>query len=223
MTTKEKILTKALELFNQKGVETITTRQIALALGMSQGNLCYHFPKKEAIIIALYKQLVQQFNELYLTFSAPSSTSGATTISSQLAISSFLKMIQLTNQYFVDYKFLMLNFVQIMRWYPSIKTHYQALTTQRNEQTMGLFHSFQAAGLLTIEAYTGQYKQVIEQFMILNNFWLSHAEILYPKNESEKIDHFNQLVAAFIFPYLTEKGQLEYRNAITNSNYSAKG
>jgi len=212
MTTKEKILTKALELFNQKGVETVTTRQIALALGMSQGNLCYHFPKKEAIIIALYKQLVQQFNDLYLTFSlSPPEGENA---ASQLTISSFLKMIQVTNQYFVDYKFLMLNFVQIMRWHPSIKTHYQALTTQRNEQTMGLFHSFQTSGLLKTEAYTGQYKQVIEQFMILNNFWLSHAEILYPANESEKINHFNQLIAAFIFPYLTEKGQKEYQSAI---------
>jgi len=215
MTTKEKILAKALELFNQKGVETVTTRQIALALDMSQGNLCYHFPKKETIIMALYEQLVQKFNDLYLAFSSPISTQVEENSPSQLNISTFLKMIQVTNQYFVDYKFLMLNFVQIMRWYPSIKTHYQTLTKQRNEQIMRLFHDFQAASLLKMEAYIGQYQQIIEQFMILNNFWLSHAEILYQENESKKIDHFNQLVAAFIFPYLTTKGQLEYRNIIS--------
>lgn len=216
MSTKEKILDKALELFNQKGVETVTTRQIALALDMSQGNLCYHFPKKEAIIRALYEQLIQKFNDLYLAFSSPMSTSVEENPSLQLNISTFLKMIQVTNQYFVDYKFLMLNFVQIMRWYPTIRTHYQALTKQRNEQTMRLFHGFQAAGLLKMEAYTGQYQQIIEQFMIINNFWLSHAEILYQKKEAEKIDHFNQLVAAFIFPYLTTNGQKEYRSTITN-------
>lgn len=203
MTTKEKILAKALELFNEKGVETVTTRQIALALGMSQGNLCYHFPKKETIIIALYEQLVQQFNEIYHQLDT-----------NELSMSLFFELTAITNQYFVDYKFLMLNFVQIMRWHPSIKTHYQALTLQRNEQMIGLFHILEQVGLLKPAAYKGQFKQVIEQFMILNNFWLSHAEILYQGNEAEKTKYFNKLVGAFIFPYLTAEGQMEYKQLI---------
>lgn len=215
MTTKEKILAQALILFNDKGVETITTRQIALALGISQGNLCYHFPKKEAIIIALYEQLVGKFDDLYLILSAHQPSKEEAPTPSNLNISIFLKMVNITNQYFIDYKFLMLNFVQIMRWHPSIKTHYQALTKQRNEQTMQLFKAFQVAGLLKTAAYTNQYQQIIEQFMILNNFWLSHAEILYQGNEAEKINHFNQLVNAFIYPYLTTKGQAEYKNITT--------
>ena len=64
--------------------------------------------------------------------------------------------------------------------------------------------------LLKKEQYKGQYLQIIEQFMVLNNFWLSHAEILYQGDESAKIEHFNQLIGAFLFPYLTEKGQREY-------------
>ena len=209
MTTKEKILNQALILFNEKGVETITTRQIALTLGMSQGNLCYHFPKKEAIIIALYEQLVAKFDNSYQMLSSEEMK-----LSSDSAISSFLKIINITNQYFVDYKFLMLNFVQIMRWYPSIKRHYQTLTVQRNQQTMDLFNVFQATGLLIKEAYQGQYAHIIEQFMILNNFWLSHAEILHEGNDAQKIKHFNQLVGAFIYPYLTKKGQVAYKKAI---------
>lgn len=208
MTTKEKILAKALALFNEKGVETVTTRQIALALNMSQGNLCYHFPKKEVIIIALYEQLVQKFDDLYLHFSTSNSKE-----SQLLSIQAFLSIIYTTNQYFVDYKFLMLNFVQIMRWHPSIKMHYQQLTIQRTQQNLALFTVFQKAGLLKAEQYKGQYLQIIEQFMILNNFWLSHAEILYQGNELEKINHFNQLVSAFLFPYLTKKGQVDFQNA----------
>jgi len=203
MTTKEKILAKALELFNEKGVETVTTRQIALALDMSQGNLCYHFPKKASIIIALYEQLVQRFDNLYQELST-----------NELSIPLFFELTAITNQYFIDYKFLMLNFVQIMRWYPSIKTHYQTLTAQRNEQMKGLFNALQQIGLLKAEVYQGQFNQVIEQVMILNNFWLSHAEILYQGTESEKIKHYNQLVGAFLFPYLTEKGQKDYQSLI---------
>ncbi len=47
--------------------------------------------------------------------------------------------------------------------------------------------------------------------MILNNFWLSHAEILYQGNEAEKTKYFNKLVGAFIFPSLSDKGQKEYK------------
>jgi len=204
MTTKEKILAKALTLFNEKGAETVTTRQIAMSLNMSQGNLCYHFPRKEAIIIALYEQLVKKFDDLYLKFSKIQEDKNSS------PFQYFLTIIEHTNQYFVDYKFLMLNFVQIMRWHPSIKKHYQTLTTQRTQQNIELFSFFQQIGLLKKEQYEGQYLQIIEQFMILNNFWLSHAEILFQGKTSAKIDHFNQLVGAFIFPYLTKKGQKEY-------------
>ncbi|MEM1122061.1 MAG: TetR/AcrR family transcriptional regulator, partial [Bacteroidota bacterium] len=197
MRTKEKILATALALFNEKGVESVTTRQIAIAMNISQGNLCYHFPKKEAIIMALYQQLVQKFDELYLKFSI--NKEGTDEL---LSIQNFLAVIRITNQYFVDYKFLMLNFAQIMRQHPSVKKHYQQLTNQRIQQTLALFTAFQRADLLRTEQYSGQYLHIIEQFMILNNFWLSHAEILFQGEESEKIAHFNQLVGSFIFPFL---------------------
>lgn len=199
MSTKEKILGKALELFNEKGVETVTTRQIALALGISQGNLCYHFSKKEDIVYALYHQLVQSFDELYDTSEII-----------DLSIHLLVQMTERTNQYYVEYKFLMLNFVQIMRWYPKIKTHYQQLTKQRNQQTLDLFYAFQKVGLLQKEAYPHQYEQIIEQFMILNNFWLSHSEILYSSLSQKNLAHFNQLVLSFIYPYLTSKGKIEF-------------
>lgn len=199
MTTKEKILAKALELFNKKGVETVTSRQIAMALEMSQGNLCYHFPKKEDLIIALYEQLVSAFDKAYEKLTPD-----------ELSIRLFFELAAISNQYFIDYKFLMLNFVQIMRWYPKIKAHYQELTLRRNEQFLTLIYAFKAADLLKEEAYKGQYVQMMEQFMILNNFWLSHAEILFQGKAEKKVTHFNQLVSAFIFPYLTEKGQVQY-------------
>lgn len=211
MTTKEKILAKALQLYNEKGVEIVTSRQIAMALNMSQGNLCYHFPKKEAIIVALYEQLVKKFDDLYLQFSTAPSDNKIP------PLQVFLTIINITNQYFIDYKFLMLNFVQIMRWHPSIKAHYQALTLERTQQNINLFSYFQQIGILKTEQYEGQYLQIIEQFMILNNFWLSHAEILFQSKESAKIDHFNQLVGSFIFPYLTEKGQKEYLAHVPNT------
>ncbi|MFF5263835.1 TetR/AcrR family transcriptional regulator [Actinomadura viridis] len=55
--TKERILDGSLELFNSKGVTAVTTNHIADHLGMSPGNLYYHFRSKEHIIRALFERI----------------------------------------------------------------------------------------------------------------------------------------------------------------------
>lgn len=57
MKTKDKILLKALELFNAKGVENSTTLLISKEMGISLGNLHYHFPNRNVLI----ERLVDKF------------------------------------------------------------------------------------------------------------------------------------------------------------------
>jgi len=59
MNTKEKIIHTSISLFNENGERAITTNHIASSLGMSPGNLYYHFKNKEDIIrhiFALYRE-----------------------------------------------------------------------------------------------------------------------------------------------------------------------
>ena len=56
MNTHDRILDTALRLFNQSGTAAVSTNHIAAALGMSPGNLYYHFRNKEAIIRDLFEQ-----------------------------------------------------------------------------------------------------------------------------------------------------------------------
>jgi AcrR family transcriptional regulator len=62
--TKSKILATALKLFNELGLAKVTLRNIAKKMGISQGNLCYHFKKREDILEALYHQLVTLMDEV---------------------------------------------------------------------------------------------------------------------------------------------------------------
>ncbi len=57
MSTKQKILCTARELFNTQNTQAATTNHIAAKLGISAGNLHYHFKNREAIVWALYEQM----------------------------------------------------------------------------------------------------------------------------------------------------------------------
>lgn len=50
MDTREQIISDSLRLFNNQGEERAGVREIARSLGISPGNLSYHFPRKEDII-----------------------------------------------------------------------------------------------------------------------------------------------------------------------------
>ena len=54
MSRKEAILEAARELFNERGTQSSTTNHIAKAMGISPGNLHYHYKNREEIVRLLY-------------------------------------------------------------------------------------------------------------------------------------------------------------------------
>ena len=58
-STPDRILSTALRLFNSSGVDRVPIYKIASNLGISPGNLTYHFAKKQDIIYALIDRLEQ--------------------------------------------------------------------------------------------------------------------------------------------------------------------
>jgi len=57
-STRERIVDAALALFNERGVREVTTNHIAERLGISPGNLYYHFRHREEIVRAILPRVV---------------------------------------------------------------------------------------------------------------------------------------------------------------------
>lgn len=58
--TYNRIIEASLQLFNEEGERQISTNHIAAHLGISPGNLYYHFRNKDEIIIQLYKRYSEE-------------------------------------------------------------------------------------------------------------------------------------------------------------------
>lgn len=63
MKTRDRILQTSLQLFNEQGERLVTTNHIAQHLGMSPGNLYYHFRNKQQIIAELFGEYMQQVDD----------------------------------------------------------------------------------------------------------------------------------------------------------------
>ncbi|RBP02703.1 TetR family transcriptional regulator [Roseiarcus fermentans] len=68
--TRERILETALAMFNELGEPTVATTSIAIEMGISPGNLYYHYRSKEAIVQDLFAQFRR---EIEATLAAPES------------------------------------------------------------------------------------------------------------------------------------------------------
>jgi AcrR family transcriptional regulator len=62
--TAERILEVTLELFNRFGEPNVSTTLISAELGISPGNLYYHYPAKDELINSLYGRYEKSLAEL---------------------------------------------------------------------------------------------------------------------------------------------------------------
>ena len=63
--TKARILDTALALFNERGTANVTTNHIAEAMGISPGNLYYHYRNKAEIVRGLFARIMAAWSENY--------------------------------------------------------------------------------------------------------------------------------------------------------------
>lgn len=59
--TRETLLRAAIQVILDKGVEAFTLDAVAHQAGVSKGGLLYHFPNKNALVVGLSEQVIQDF------------------------------------------------------------------------------------------------------------------------------------------------------------------
>lgn len=199
MKTKDKILHTALQLFNKHGVPNITLRRIAGEMGISQGNLNYYFKKREEIIEALYYQLLVKFEEERTKLDV-------TTMDMKFIIDSNKAGMESLYQF----RFLMIDFNQIMRENPKIHAHFIELEKVRKVTYLKSFEIAMAMGYMRPPEFPGEYENFADRIRVFGDSWIA-SEYVYHLDEQENAVSKNQdLLVEMFYPYFTEKGKTEF-------------
>lgn len=197
--TKVIILETALKLFNEEGLPKVTLRTIANTMGISQGNLNYHFKKRDEIIEDLYFKLVAKIDK-----TINNSTTARNSLEGFLNISKSMLFC------FYEYRFFLLDFVQIMRENSKIKAHYAMLLKLREQQFLELLEQLKAEEIIREEQLPNEYRNLYKRGHILSDFWIAAAQTQGNEITLESIDSHFQIMAQGFYPYLTEKGKAIY-------------
>lgn len=109
MKTRDRILQCAKALFNEKGEAQVSTLEIANELGISPGNLYYHFHGKEPIILELFSQ----FREDLAPLLAPPADI-------ELSLDDYWVFLSLLTERIAQYRFLFQDLASLAQRLPKL-------------------------------------------------------------------------------------------------------
>jgi AcrR family transcriptional regulator len=205
--TKQKIIAAAIALYNEKGVPSVTMRDIAQSVGISAGNLAYHFKNQDFIIEEAFRQMEAQRDDI---LSGVQEIPSFENINAQL-----VPLLKLSR----TYSFIYLDSVHIFRTYPGIAELQRSYFEQSIAYIKAVIDLSIGAGNLISEPRPGTYQRMAHTTWMIINFWLEQA-ILRGENDTRD-DDIRQKIWDLVIPYLTEKGHHQFAKLYKPENASA--
>ena len=198
MKTKEKILQVSRQAFNKYGMAKVSLRLISESMGISPGNLTYHFKKKEEIEEALYFELVSVFDREFQEMESDS-----------LEIKDPFEFIGQIFDVVYEYRFFFLDFSQFMRKNPTLFQHYQELSLFRKAQFSKTIELMQSRGMIRKEELLGEYEILFTRIQTITDFYLASKTDEELKDPSGLKLEFLKLFQYAFYPYLSELAKSE--------------
>lgn len=187
-------------MFNEGGLQEVSLRDISKQVGISVGNLNYHFPTTNDIILALSIQLVEEINNSI-------NNKMANADAAQDPLTSLFELMKISFATQLKYQFMFNSrYAEIVVNIPEIQEHYQK--TFQGHFTVGVEHIehlidqgyIDKSLLKDVNGFT---------YMVnmLGTFWQQELAIFQPDlSDNRKIDQALAVMFQAYRPYLTTKG-----------------
>ncbi len=202
MKTRDKIIQASITLFNEQGERNVTTNHIAAHLGISPGNLYYHFRNKEDIILSIYEEYAS--NMLIDAF--------PTVKPDVKPLDAIIIYMDTVFQVISKYRFFYSNLPVLLAKSPSLREKYVDVQKLISERVSMLLLSLKAAGMMTFDE--SELPDIVSILRLINTFWLSFYQTQNMNDIDDSVFYEGVLkILVIIRPYMTESARSEFLEA----------
>jgi len=201
VNTKDRILQEALGQFNSKGLENVSTRDIAKSLKVYQGNLTYYYPMKNDLIKALSVQMIDEIDAI-----TDSMVTNEFTLRDMHAL--FKEVFNVN----LKFRCIAINFGKIASSDPELNQYFMDKMQNRKELMRAFLVNLQKNDSIQGEGIELLSDGFTELMNLVTNYWLPESIIYHnDKSNEERILHYVNMMFLLFRPYLTPKGKEEFR------------
>lgn len=204
MNTKEKIIQESRVYFNQEGYAASSLYQVSQTMGISRGNLTYHFKDKEALLDI-------HLNELQVLYDQA--------ISNSVLVPSWKSLYEATTRFHKlqrDYSFIF--FDKAVLFIPKVKALMRKLREKNITTQMSMINISIQMGNMKSESVSGVYHNISRTYWIISYFW-AIAEYF----EGEDDVAWDKLLWSMFLPHFTPKGIQSFKEHFGQEYYETLG
>jgi AcrR family transcriptional regulator len=169
--TAERILDTTLELFNRFGEPNVSTTLISAELGISPGNLYYHYPAKEGLILKLYDRYDSALTDLLRAADEVQDVEDA-----WLFFHMLFELIW-------SYRFLYRDLNDLLSNHRKLETHFKFLLERKARAVQAVLDGIAAGSGLSIGARDAE--PVATAMVVVLTYWLSFEFVRDPRHALE--------------------------------------
>ncbi|MDO6425415.1 MULTISPECIES: TetR/AcrR family transcriptional regulator [Thalassotalea] len=203
MKTRDKIIQASIELFNEQGERNVTTNHIAAHLGISPGNLYYHFRNKEDIILSIYEEYAR--NLLLETFPQVNPNTKP--------LDTIILYMDAVFQALMKFRFFYANLPVLLAKSPQLHEKYVEVQHTISQRLSEMLIALRDADMMTFA--DDELADIVSILRLINTFWLSFYQT---QNENTEINDSVFLdgvlkILVMIRPYITESAMNDFLTA----------
>jgi AcrR family transcriptional regulator len=171
--TREQILEVARKLFNKKGVENVTSRDLAAVVGISQGNLHYHYPAKENILEALFELFEEGLAKKQVNRSGEFFTK-------EMMFESLLMNFRLMH----EYRFLFINRDDVWRRSKVIQKRIKEIINKKRGELHSIIQLYIELEVFRKDFTKAQLDCLADQMILIITSWITSGVFFEEKNQT---------------------------------------
>lgn len=190
LQTKNNVLQKAIELFNEYGTASISANSLAETLGISAGNLQYHYKNKDEIIRAILEEMFKQFDVIY------KSTEGSFTLDT------LRHVMRLNFDIVWKYRFFFRELGALLRHDKILSRRFREIQEQRLTDQENLIRHLANSGRVRAALSPDELHNVVLIGWVLGHTWLPYIESMGQKINEAALEQAVEIMVQHYKPYL---------------------